>query len=81
MACTQTQSFHYKFLQLSFPLLNEVVVPLKALSLFLSGLEASAHTWAGGGGSTFCTLCRPGSESSSLIHFVTVEETEYSGWK
>lgn len=49
MACTQTQSFHDKFLKLSFPLLDEVVVPLKALSLFLSGLGASAHTWAGGG--------------------------------
>lgn len=53
MACTRTQSFHDKFLKLSFPLLDAVVVPLKALSLFLSGLEASAHSWVrgrGGGG-------------------------------
>ena len=84
MACTQTQTSHDKFLKLSFPLLDEVVAPLKALSLFLLCLDASAHTWAGGvgvGGSISCTLCHSGSQSSSLIHFVTAEETEYSGWK
>ena len=54
MACTQTQTSHDKFLKLSFPLLDDVVAPLEALSLFLLGLEASAHTWAGGvGGSPF----------------------------
>ena len=51
MACTQTQTSHdNKFLKLSFPLLDGVVAPLKALSLFLLSLEASAHTWAGGVG-------------------------------
>lgn len=49
----QTQTSHDKFLKLSFPLLDDVVAPLKALSLFLLGLEASAHTWAGGGGVHF----------------------------
>lgn len=53
----RTQSFHDKFLKLSFPLLDAVVVPLKALPLpfKFGGLCPHLGPKVAGVGSTFCT--------------------------